>query len=206
MNIKDLLKKLEGIQTINTVASILNTGKDKAIYHIHRLREQGYVKTKRLSSNKRVYNISFENRLGGKSYYDIINKISPVKISTSRVYKIYGKDITAEETLIYAIKTQSLRIILASLALFKKIDNWPLLYSLAKSNHIERQVGALYDLARKVIKTRKMPKRFRNNSLPKPEYQYAYVIPGLKSKDFNAIEDTWKIYIPFNKKDLEDYA
>lgn len=206
MKTEELLKKLEGIQTLKSVMSILNVNREKAIYHIYRLRKKGYVKTKRLSNNMRVYNISFENRLGGTSYYEIINKNSPIKISTPKVYKIYGKESLIEEALIYAIKTKSLRTILAALALFRKIEDWTTLYHLAKKNHIERQVGALYDLSRRIIrKVKRMPKRFRNNALPKEEYNLEYVINGLKSKDFKDIEKTWKIYLPFNKKDLEDY-
>ena len=170
-----------------------------------KLRKQGYVKTRRLSNKKRVYQISFSNRLKGYSYIEIINKYSPVKIMTTETYKIYGKEPTFEETLIYAIKTQSLRIILASLVLFKKIEDWGSLYQLAKKNYIERQVGALYDLTRLIMKTRRMTKRFRNNSLPKAHYRYGHIVPSLKSKDFQTIEATWKIYLPFNKKDLEDY-
>lgn len=205
MKTEILLKRLEGIQTINSVRSILNINKKKAIYYVHRLRKKGYVKTKKLSSNKRVYNISFENRLRGISYYEIINKNSPIKITAPSIYKIYGKVPSFEETLIFAIKTQSLRIIIASLALFRKIDNWPELYKLAKKNHIERQVGALYDLSRKIIKTRRMTKRFRDNALPDKSMAFKYIIPGLKSKDFKEIEKIWRIYLPFNKEDLEDY-
>lgn len=205
METEILLKKLEGVQTIDSASNILKTGKDKAIYYLFRLRKEGYVKTKRLSNNKRVYNISFENKLKGTSYFEIINKYSPVKIATPVTYKIYGKNPSLEETLIYAIKTGSLRTILASLALFKKITNWSELYQLAKKNRIERQVGALYDLAKKIMKVRRMPDRFRNNALPKEEYNFEYTIPGLKSKDFKDIEETWKIYLPFNKNDLSDY-
>ena len=205
MKTKEIVKKLEGIQSIETVKDILDISREKAIYYIYRLRKIGYVKTKKLSNNKRVYNISFENRLKGTSYYEIINKYSPIKISTPEIYKFYGKEPTFEETLVYAIKTQSFRTILAALALFKKIDGWVSLYQLAKKNHLERQVGAIYDLARKVMLTRKMTDRFRNNALPKENYQWRYVIPGLKSDDFKDIEKRWKIYLPFNKKDLEDY-
>lgn len=205
METEILLKKLEGVQTIDSASNILKTGKDKAIYYLFRLRKEGYVKTKRLSNNKRVYNISFENKLKGTSYFEIINKYSPVKIATPIIYKIYGKNPSLEETLIYAIKTGSLRTILASLALFKKITNWSELYQLAKKNRIERQVGALYDLAKKIVRVRGMPDRFRNNALPKEEYNFEYTIPGLKSKDFKDIEETWKIYLPFNKNDLSDY-
>ena len=96
--------------------------------------------------------------------------------------------------------------ILASLALFKKINNWVELYHLAKENHIERQVGALYDLARKIMKVRRMSDKFRNNALPKEEYKFKYIIPELTSKDFMEIEKIWKIHLPFNKKDLEEYT
>ncbi len=205
MRTKELLKKLEGIQTIESVMDTLNADKNKAIYYVYRLRKEGYVKTKKQSNNRRVYNISFENKLGGKSYYEIINQHSPIKIATPVVYKIYGKEPSLEETLIYAIKTKSLRTILASLALFKKINNWAELYDLAKKNHIGRQVGALYDLARRIMKVRRMAPKFRNSALPKEEYRFEYVIPELKSKDFIEIEKIWKIYLPFNKKDLEEY-
>ncbi len=205
MKTRILLKRLEGVQTIKSVMSILNTNKNKAVYYVHRLRKQGYVKTKRLSNNTRVYNISFENKLGGTSYYEIINKYSPVKIATPEIYKIYGKKNIIEEALVYAIKTRSLRTILAALALFRKIEDWTKLYSLAKKNYIERQVGALYDLSKKIMKVKKMPKRFRNNALPKKGYKFEYVIKGLRSKDFRDIENIWKIYVPFNSEDLEDY-
>jgi DNA-binding Lrp family transcriptional regulator len=205
MKIKELLEKLTGIQTIETIMDIINIDRQKAIYFIHRLKKSGYVKTKRLSNNKRVYAISFENRFRGTSYYEIINKYSPLKIAIPEIYKVYGKELSLESTLIYAIKTQSLRTILASLALFKKIDDWSKLYQLAKKNHIERQVGALYDIAREIMLTRRMTKRFRNNSLPKEDYQWRYIVLGIKSDDFKYVEKKWKIYIPFNKKDLEVY-
>lgn len=205
MNTKELLKKLKGLQTIESIMSILNINRKKAIYHIHRLRKKGYVKTKRLSNKKRVYNISFENKLNGKSYEEIINQHSPIKIVTAELYKIYGKNLSLEETLVYAIKTQRFRTILASLALFGKIHNWSKLYQLAKKNNIKREVGVLYDVARQIIPVRKMAKRYLNNSLPQKGAKWEYIIPELKSEDFREIEKKWKIYIPFNKKDLEDY-
>ena len=205
MKKRELLEKLAGLQTIESAMDILKADKRMAIYYICRLRKEGYVKTKRQSNNRRVYNISLDNKLRGKSYYDIINLYSPIKISSPVIYKIYGKEPSLEETLIYAIKTKSLRTILASLALFKKISNWVKLYGLAKENNIERQAGALYDTARQIMKVRRMTHKFRNNALPKEGHRFEYVIPGLKSKDFMNIEKIWKIYLPFNKKDLEEY-
>ena len=163
----ELLQKLAGIQTIESVRDILKVDKRMAIYYVYSLRRDGYVKTRRQSNNRRVYNISLDNKLGGKSYYDIINLYSPIKISTPIVHKIYGKEPSLEETLIYAIKTKTLRPILASLGLFKKISNWVKLYDLAKENNIGRQVGALYDLARQIMRVRRMANKFRSITLPK---------------------------------------
>jgi len=205
MKIIDLLKKIEGVQTIDSISSLLNISKEKAIFYIYKLRKEGYVKTKRLSDGRRIYYISLDNKLGGIKYEEIINKYSPIKIVIPRDYYVYRKNLSLEETLIYALKTRSFRTILATLSLFKKTNNWKLLYQLAKNNHLERQVGALYELSRKIMKTKRIDKRFIRNSLPKEKYKFRYVIPNLKSKDFRDIEIKWRVYLPFNYKDLEAY-
>ncbi|MBI5065716.1 hypothetical protein HZA97_05765 [Candidatus Woesearchaeota archaeon] len=199
-----LFKQIEGIQTIKSIMALLNVNREKAIYLIHRLRKAGYVKTKKNKDGSRIYYVSLENKLGGISYYDIINAHSPVKI-TGPKYIIYGKKPSLEETLIFALKTKELRIILASLALFRNINNWSSLYQMAKKENLVRQVGALYDLARKYFMVRRMPERFKNHTLPRKGDKTIYIIRGLKSKDFKAIEKIWKIYLPFNEADLEDY-
>jgi hypothetical protein len=205
MQVRLLLKRLEGVQTVKSVATILGVPIKKAIYYIHRLRKQGYVKTARASDGSRVYSISFENKFGGVSYEELLNKASPIKISTAAIHLVYGKTPSPEEIIIHAIKTKSLRTILAALVFFRKPIDWETMYRLAKKNYCERQVGALYDVAKTVMRVRHMDKRFRTFSLPKPEYEFQYSIPGLKSKDFSVIEQRWKIYLPFNKKDLEAY-
>ena len=204
MRTLDLVKKLEGIHTIESIMDILNIDRTKAIYYIHRLRKKGYVKTKR-TNKKRIYQISFENRLGGWSYYDIINENSPIKIVAPIKYLIHGKEKSIEETIIFAIKTRSLRTILAALPLFKKVKDWSRLYVLAKQEHIQREIGALYDLTKRIIRIRKMTKRFRNNTLPKKNQKPTHIISGLRSDDFKDIEKIWKVYIPFNKADLGEY-
>lgn len=200
-----LVNKLEGIQTIKSISSLLGINKKKAIYYVFRLRKKGYVKTKRTKDKTRVYSISKEHKAGGESYYEIINQNSPIKIAARHTHKVYGKKISLEEALIFAIKTRDLRTILAALALFKKINNWKELYELAKKNKLKREVGALYSLARKIMKTKKITKRFMTLSLPKKEDKYKYIIQGMKSKDFKEIEKEWKIYLPFNMADMEEY-
>ena len=206
MKNEQLLKRLEGVQTISSIMSILNVDNAKAVYYVYRLRKSGYVKTARTSEGQRVYSISFENKLGGTSYEELINAVSPVKIATGTVHRVYGKVPSPEEVLVHAVKTGSLRTILAALAFFKKAIDWDVLYRVAKANHCERQIGAMYDLARRVMRTRRMSKRFRTLALPNKTYDFAYTVQGLKSKDFQEIENTWKVYLPFNENDLEAYT
>jgi hypothetical protein len=145
--------------------------------------------------------------LGGTSYVDIINKYSPIKLSSAEIYKIYGREVSIEETIVYAVKTRKLRYIMASLALFKRISNWDELFRLAKQNNLLREVGALYDLSIKVIrKIRRMDKKFRYHALPGADEPYKYIMPNLRSGDYKDIEKIWKIYIPFNSADLVDYS
>ncbi len=203
--LKNVLETVKGAQTLESVMTLLDLNRIKTIKLLSALRKKGYVKTKRLSNNKRLYDISFENRLNGESYADVLNTYSPIKITTSETRMIYGKEISLEETLILAIKSRSLRQILASLALFKKIKDWILLYRLAKAEGLGRQIGVLYDLSRKIMKTRRMAKRFQNLALPKKNEKYLYIIDGLNSEDFKEIERKWKVYLPFNTSDLEAY-
>ncbi len=205
MNTKKVLKLLEGSYTVESVMDAMDIDCQQAVYYIHRLRKEGYVKTKRLPNNQRLYHISFANKVGGIGYYDIINAQSPVKLSPPIIYKIHGKQPSNEETMLYAIKTGSLRTILAALALFKRIKDWTKLYQLSKKERLERQIGALYDLSRKIMRTKRMSRRFRNNALPKKGDSFEYVLFGLKSKDFKSIENIWKVYLPFNQADLEAY-
>jgi len=52
---------------------------------------------------------------------------------------------------------------------------------------------------------KKMTKRFMNLSLPKKTDKYEYIIDKYNSKHFQDIENKWKVYIPLNIADLEDY-
>lgn len=208
MRIKKLAEQLEGVQTIETIMSSLHVNRQKAIYCVYRLRKAGYVKTQRTPSRQRVYSISYENKQGGASYYEIINRWSPIKLAITQTYKIYGREITLEEAFMFALETKKVRAILASLSLFRKISDWKLLYRLARKNGLERKVGALYDLSRLLrIRTKRMDRRFRRLMLPKPGSDYQYILDGLRTSDerYKRIETRWRVYIPFNKGDLEDY-
>lgn len=206
MNTLEIMNKISGMQTIKSIQSILNINRTRAIYLIYRLRKKGYVITKQDSNNIRIYYISLENALGGVSYIDILNKYSPIKLTSSEVYKIYGRNVSIEETIVYAVKTRIFRYVLSSLALFKKIKNWRELYRLAKRNNLVREIGALYELVENTLpKIKKLPQFYLYHGLPKKEDNFIYIIHLFNSKDYHAIENKWKVYLPFNKEDLMEY-
>ena len=205
IEIGELSEKLEGIQTIKSIEKILDVKEKRAIYLVSRLRKKGYVKTTQNKDNIRIYKISKKNLISGKSYIEVINENAPLGVFVSKDYRIHGKKPSLEETLIYAIKTKDIRTMIASLSLFKKINDWSSLYKLARKENLMRQVGALYDVSRKIIKTRKMTKRFRSLSLPKKTDKFQYIIDKFKSDNFQDIEKKWKVFIPLNETDLEEY-
>lgn len=200
MRTAELFIKLKGTQTIKSVMTLLSINRTMAIYYIHRLRKEGYVKTQ-YKQNQRIYNISKTHSFGGSNFYDVLSENSPIKLVPSEDYILHGKPIF-EEMLIYAINTKKFRIILASLSLFKKISNWKLLYRLAKYDQLTNQICALYDLSKQLFRVKKMSLRFKKHCLKQHK---EHIIPGLNSKDFKEIETRWNVFLPFNKVDLEEY-
>ncbi len=208
MNTLELARKLSGIGTVKIVQNRLNVNRARAIYLLHRLRKEGFVKTDYQSNKTRVYYISPSNAVGGTSYLELLNEDVPPSIGLleTEVYQIHGRTPSYEEVLIYTLGQESVRHIIASLALFRKVKNWSELYKRAKEKDLVRAIGALYEVARLYIpKLRRMPKRFRNLAMPKGNEKYKYIIPSFDSMDFKEIEKKWRVYIPLNRADLFEY-
>ncbi|MDO8460043.1 MAG: hypothetical protein Q7S74_02970 [Nanoarchaeota archaeon] len=205
-----LAESLQGIYTLETLADRLKIDRSKAVYVIHRLRKLGFVKTSYGTEKKRLYNISLKNKQRGISYVEKINGASSsraIQVASSNPYYVHGRVPSYEEALIYAIKQRDVRYIVASLALFRKISDWNLLYRLAKKEDLIREVVVLYEIARKVVrKVKRMPKRFLHLAQKRKTNRFDYIIRGLSSDDFKDTEKRWKVYIPLNRADLEEYT
>ena len=206
MKLENTAKALEGLQTIDTVAKKLDISRRTAINVIWRLRKNGLVETGYGKRKIRLYRIRTLKKpdIGFKGMYDIINENSKVKLFTRQQYKIHDHELTIEEAITRAVKEGDFRTVLAALGLFNKINSWPMLLKFAKKENITRKIGALYDVARTAIKTKKMDKRTRKVLL-KGEIEDKYIIMRIKSNDFKDIEKEWNVFIPFNKADLEVY-
>src|SRR3989344_3556319 len=151
---EELADSLQGFYTVETLADRLKTNKIKATYVIHRLRKLGFVKTTYGAGKRRLYNISLKNKQKGISYAERISEVSPsasyALVAPLKPYYIHGRKPTYEESLIYAIKQKDVRYLTASLALFKKISDWNLLYRLAKKENLVKETAAIYEVARRV--------------------------------------------------------
>lgn len=197
----ELLQKLEGLHTVETVAEALNIKKQSALNLISKLKKQGYVVTSGGRHQKRLYTIKArKQRPRDAGMFDIINKYSRMKLAPWYDHQVHG-NYGPEEALIDAIQTQSFRVILASMRLFNHITDWPKLYKLAKEKDCWQRVGALYDVARMYFKVIRMPVKYQKQTFTKNRYlikNYA-----TEETEFYPITRKWKVSIPFHKGDIQ---
>lgn len=199
MDKEELLERLEGMHTVETVAEVLKINKQSALNLLSQLRREEHVTIFAGGGRrKRIYKISMrKQRKRVLGMFDVINKYSPhMKINPWYDHQVHGK-YTVEDALIDAIETKSFRVILTSLHLFKHVTDWPRLYAAAKQKGIWQKVGALYDVARMFMKVRRMPERYKTY-----HHQHWMQLTQLKKKNFPDIANIWKVYISFNKYDV----
>lgn len=204
MGMFELAKKLEGLQTVSSLARILGVSQRTAINSIWRLRKAGYVTTEYGKRKIRLYRIHpLIRKEKGYSFYTLLNRYSRVKITARQNYLIYAdKEPCVEEILVRAVTSGELRVVLASLGLFAKIQSWSRLKKFADAYAAGRKISALYEVAKTCIRVRKMDERTRKGLL---HGKNGFIIPGITSKHFQDIEKRWGVFIPFNIADLEVY-
>lgn len=202
----ELAKKLEGLNTLKMTMERLKVKKSTAVKMISLLRKEGFVETSGGGKKPRLYKIS-PIRVAGKEHlglYDIINKYSKVRLWEPYKHKVMDRVFSVEEAIPMAVKEGNFRLTLASLGLFNFVRDWSKLHYFAEKYDVSKKVGALYDVARSYMKTRKMDERTRK-SLLKIKTRKQFIVKHAKSKDFIDIGKRWNVYVPFNKADLERY-
>ena len=196
-----ILKQIEGLQTLDTIAQTLNLRRQPALNLISRLKKQKYVSVSGGGKQKRFYTITRTKQLPrDPGMFDIINKHSPMKINPWYDHQVHG-EYTPEDALIDAIKTENFRLILASIHLFKHIKNWPRLFGLAKEKNCYQKVGALYDLARLFMRVKKMPRKYKTQMSKRRIFLIKDYVT--KETQFIPIEKKWGVSIPFRRGDIQ---
>lgn len=199
-NKDEILQKLEGLHTIETAMKTLSMKRQSTLNLLSKLKKEQYVTTSGGGKRKRLYKITMrKQRPRDPGMFDIINKYSPhMKLAEwydHQVHGVYGP----EEALIDAIETQSFRVILASLHLFRHIKDWKKLYKLANERDCWNKVGALYDVARLVLD------KIQQKVLRPIKAGKVYLIKNYPTKEdfIRPIERKWNVAISFRRGDFD---
>lgn len=201
----DLLKKLEGKHTVDTIMQATGLTKASALNYITQLKKQGYLKTSGGGRQKRIYTISTKQFTRGAGMFTILNKYAKNPVVPAFQHIVHG-NYGPEHAFVDALLLKDFRILQQSLYILDHIKKWKLLHALAKKHNMEPIVGALYDFARITIKTRRMPDTMRNSLVKKRPKIRIEIISGLRTNDsvIKKISDYWNVELPFSAKDKED--
>jgi hypothetical protein len=200
MNKEQILRKLEGLHTVETVMVQLDIKKQSAINLLSRLKKQQHITVIGGGNKKRLYKITMrKQRPRRDGMFDILNRYSPkMKLNPWYDHQVHG-EYTVEDALVESIQTKSFRAVLVSVNLFPQIRDWPKLYTLAKENNCWNKIGALYDVSRKYMRVKKMP-----NLYPKEGKGKWHKLTQLHKKNYPKISNKWHVFIPFNENDLRE--
>jgi len=195
-HLNDLLWKLEGLHTVETVQKELNLTRQSTINLLSKLKKLGYVTVKGGGKQIRLYKITMtKQRPRSEGMWDILNKYSGMMLNPWYDHQVHGK-YGPEGALIDAIKTRSFRITLAAVALYPHIKDWKRVWKLAKKHDVEQEVMALYELSRKYFRV----KRIKKQRLSK--LRTKHLVRDYKTKEHNEIYKKYRVHIPFRKKDM----
>ncbi|MEK6858174.1 MAG: hypothetical protein AABX39_06310 [Nanoarchaeota archaeon] len=199
MDTEELIRKLEGLHTIETVMQELSVKRQTALNTLSMLKRQQYCTVSGGGKQPRTYKITMTKQLPrSQGMFDILNKYNPkFKLSPWYDHQVHGS-YGVEDAIVDAIQTRSFRAILATLRLFNQIKNWKKLYHLAKEKKCWNKVGALYEAAKKFLRVR-TPSKF-----PPPSKNSWETFTQLKKKNFFEVSQKWRVFIPFNEKDVQE--
>lgn len=199
-NQEEQLRRLEGLQTVETAAAALGYSRQAALNWLSRMKKQYYVTVSGGGKRKRLYKVSQRKQLPRvPGMWDILNKYNPnFQLHPWYDHQVHGR-YTMEDVIIDAIHKRSFRIALATLRLFAHVKDWPYLRKAAKEKNCWQEVGALYDVARMFIRVKRMPERYREG-----RYSSWKFLSQLHKKNFPNISQLWKVFIPFNHNDIRE--
>ena len=152
---------MEGKYTLETFAQKNNLTKQSALNHLSKLKKKGFVTVSGGGRQKRIYKISKTSQRPTNGFYDLVNKYSPEKLVPKFKHHIRGR-YTVEMAIIDGVLIGDVRTLSATEHLFRHVNNWKRLFTLARKHKVVGKVHQLYQQARKHTKTKTMPLRYRN--------------------------------------------
>ncbi len=151
----------EGKYTAERFAGERGISRQSAINLLSKLKRKGLVETSGGGRQKRIYTVHKLPKRKTNGFYDVVNKYSPEKLQPRFEHYVSGK-YTIERAIVDGIRIGDSRTMEATAFLFRHVNNWKMLFGLAKKYGLKNHVIALYKKARESIKTRRMPQRYVN--------------------------------------------
>jgi len=196
----ETIRKIEGKQTLDTISRKLNLTRNSAANLVSKLRKEGYLKSSGGGKQPRIYTISLKKTTEfNDGMFDILSKKTPVKIHPPFIHKTDGI-YRVEDAIVDLIRLDDIRILIGVVYLFNHVRDWT--YLRKKARGIEGKVGALYDFARTIKKTRKMPDKVRRALLRRRPLK---IVNWLHEKEPNEMEKKWNVTVPLRGGDFDQY-
>ena len=146
--------------TLETFASERNITKQSALNKISKLKKEGKVNVSGGGAQKRIYTVSNKPIVEGNGFYFIVNKYSPDKLNPKFTHVVNG-NYSVERAIVDGLIINEFRELQAVKCLFNHVKNWTVLFRLAKKKNVEKELLDLYEVARKEVKVRAMPERYK---------------------------------------------
>lgn len=150
---------MEGKYTLERFAREKHISKASALNLLSRLKKENKVQVSGGGKQKRIYTITELPMKPTNGFFDIVNKYSPIKLVPEYDHYTYGK-YTVEHAIIDGLLINSERSKEAIMYLFRHVNNWRLLFDLAKKHNKNKELLKIYMQARKHTKVKAIPKRY----------------------------------------------
>lgn len=153
---------MEGLFTLELYAQKRNIARQTALNELSNLKKKGFVTVSGGGKKKRLYRVSHTKIPLDNGIYSIVNKYSPEKLAPVFIHKTYG-NYSVERAIVDAIQLGDIRTNQATMHLFRHVTNWKKLFSVAQKKGVTNQVIALYNVAKKTTKVKRIPQRYIND-------------------------------------------
>lgn len=202
MKSEEILRKLEGLHTLDTIVDVLRIKHSSALNLIARLRKEQHLTSSGGGKRKRLYKITMrKQRPRVMGMFDILNKNSQhMQLAPWYDHQVHGR-YTVEDAIVDAMLTRSFRVILVSLRSYPKVKNWVYLHRLAKDKGCWQEIGAMHDLARLYFRVKPISRKPGTENL-----EWKKISRLDDRKNYPEIQSRWCVVIPFNEKDMAEVS
>lgn len=155
------MKLLPGKYTLELFAKKHNLARNSALNKLSKLKKEGYVKVSGGGQQKRIYDVNIIKQREPNGFFKILNKYSPEQINPCFEHYVFGRYSVENAIIDGLLLFDDVRTRKAMYYLFNHVQNWKKLFDLAKKHGLEKEVYKIYNEARKNVRVRKIPKKYR---------------------------------------------